>query len=143
ALDPIVVTVPVFMPNATVTLTLSDPTVGNLTVGSSGQVTSTYNTVTGIWKASGAVADVNNLLATLKFQPTPNGNSNFSIGVSIADGWNVSLADTMAVQGVPVNDPPVLIKNTLTITQGQTVTLTSENLSATDVDDDSAALTFI
>ena len=47
---------------ATVTLTLSDATAaGALSTATSGLVTSTYNAVTGVWTASGAIADVNTL----------------------------------------------------------------------------------
>ncbi len=53
--------------NVTVTLTLSDPAAGSLNTATSGAVTSTYNAATGLWTASGAVADVNTLLAGLTF----------------------------------------------------------------------------
>ncbi len=55
--------------NVTVTLTLSDSAAGSLNTATSGAVTSTYNAATGLWTASGAVADVNTLLAGLTFSP--------------------------------------------------------------------------
>ena len=53
--------------NVTVTLTLSDPAAGSLNTGTSGAVTSTF--AGGVWTASGAIADVNTLLAGLTFTP--------------------------------------------------------------------------
>ena len=44
----------------TVTLTLSDVAAGTLNTGTSGAVTSTF--ANGVWTASGAIADVNNLI---------------------------------------------------------------------------------
>src|SRR5437660_1499805 len=50
------------------------------TTATSGAVTSTYNVGTGVWSASGAIADVNALLAGVTFNPALNFNSNFKIG---------------------------------------------------------------
>ena len=49
--------------NVTATLTLSEPGRRQPQHGTSGAVTSTYNAGTGVWTASGAIADVNTLLA--------------------------------------------------------------------------------
>ena len=65
--------------NVTATLTLSNTAAGSLDTGTSGAVTSTYNAGTGVWSASGALADVNTLLAGLTFTPALNFNSNFTI----------------------------------------------------------------
>ena len=62
----------------TATLTLSAPAAGSLNTATSGAVTSTYNAGTGVWSASGAIADVNTLLAGLTFTPALNYNSNFT-----------------------------------------------------------------
>ncbi len=53
--------------NVTVTLTLSDITAGSLNTATSGSVTSTF--AGGVWTASGAIADVNTLLAGLNVYP--------------------------------------------------------------------------
>ncbi len=53
--------------NVTVTLTLSDLAAGSLSTGTSGLVTSTF--AGGVWTASGAIADVNTLLAGVSFNP--------------------------------------------------------------------------
>ncbi|RZM77700.1 cadherin-like domain-containing protein [Leptolyngbya iicbica] len=42
----------------------------------------------------------------------------------------------------PVNDAPTLTTNTLTLSEGDTVTITAANLAATDVEEDDATLTF-
>ncbi|MCP4965073.1 MAG: hypothetical protein GY926_07540, partial [bacterium] len=68
----------------TVTLTLSDIAAGSLSTATSGAVTSTF--VGGVWTASGAIADVNTLLAGVTFNPALNYNSNFTIGTSVDDG---------------------------------------------------------
>src|SRR6185436_8915319 len=64
--------------NVTATLTLSNPAAGSLNTGTSGAVTSTYVAGTGVWTASGAIADVNTLLAGLTFSPALNFNSAFT-----------------------------------------------------------------
>ena len=45
-------------------------------VGNNGKDLKTYIAGTGVWSASGALADVNTLLAGLTFTPTLNFNSN-------------------------------------------------------------------
>jgi len=91
--------------NVTVTLTLSDVAAGILNTGTSGAVTSTF--VGGVWTASGAIADVNILLAGLTFTPAPDYNSDFTIATSVSDGVAPPLAGTKNMTGTPVNDAPV------------------------------------
>ncbi|WP_186289687.1 cadherin-like domain-containing protein [Methylomonas koyamae] len=92
----------------TATLTLSNAAAGSLNTGTSGAVTSTYNAATGVWTASGAVADVNTLLAGLTFTPATNFNSNFTIATSISDGVLAAVTGTKAMTGIAVNDAPVI-----------------------------------
>jgi VCBS repeat-containing protein len=99
--------------NVTVTLTLSNTAAGSLNTGTSGAVTSTYNAGTGVWTASGAIADVNVLLAGLTFTPALNFNSNFTIATSVSDGVAAPVTGTKAMTGVPVNDAPVVNDQTL------------------------------
>ena len=40
----------------------------------------------GVWTASGAIADVNTLLAGVTFTPAANFNANFTIATSVSDG---------------------------------------------------------
>ncbi len=73
-------------PNVTVTLTLSNSAAGSLSTATSGTVTSSYNASTGKWTASGALADVNTLLAGVIFTPAANFIGTFTINTSISDG---------------------------------------------------------
>ena len=112
-------------PNVTVTLTLSDPTAGSLSTGTSGAVTSTYMPA-GVWTASGAIADVNTLLAGVTFTPALNYNSNFTIATSVDDGTAAPITGVKNMTGTPVNDAPtgsVTISGTPTEDQ----TLTASN----------------
>ncbi|MCY2965963.1 MAG: hypothetical protein NT069_20420, partial [Planctomycetota bacterium] len=70
--------------DVTVTLSLSDINAGDLSTGTSGAVTSTFSS--GVWTASGAISDVNSLLADLTFVPAENYNLNFTIDTSVTDG---------------------------------------------------------
>lgn len=93
--------------SVTVTLTLSNIAAGSLNTGISGAVTSTYIAGTGVWTASGAIADVNILLADLTFTPTLNYNGNFTIATSVSDGVAGPITGNKAMTGIAVNDAPV------------------------------------
>lgn len=95
-------------PTLTATLTLSNRNAGSLTTATSGVITSTYSPSTGIWLASGPVADVNVLLAGVTFVPVSNFNSSFTITTNIDDGINPPLTGSKTISGIAVNDAPVL-----------------------------------
>ncbi|MCC7090516.1 MAG: VCBS repeat-containing protein [Nitrosomonas sp.] len=78
----------------TATLKLSNSTVGSLSTGASGTVTSTYNAANGTWSASGTLANVNALLASVIFIPAANFTGNFSVDASISDGTAAALTAT-------------------------------------------------
>ncbi|MBI2532459.1 MAG: hypothetical protein HYW03_09630, partial [Deltaproteobacteria bacterium] len=128
--------------NVTVTLTLSNPGAGSLNTGTAGSVTSTYDAATGLWRVSGAIADVNALLANVTFTPVANYNGDFTIATSVDDGIAAPITGVKSMTGIAVNDAPVLTGNTLTITEGGSVVLSGSELSATDVDNAAASLTF-
>ena len=90
--------------NVTATLTLSNIAAGSLNTATSGAVTSTYVAGTGVWTASGAIANVNTLLAGLTFTPALNFNSNFTIATSVSDGVAAAITGSKAMTGTPVND---------------------------------------
>lgn len=92
--------------SVTATLTLSSPSVGSLTTTTSGAVSSTFNSGTGTWTASGAKASVNSLLASVSFVPANGSYSQFTISVSIFDGTD-TVTGTKPVN-MPVNSAPVL-----------------------------------
>ncbi|MBI2366392.1 MAG: hypothetical protein HYV01_15510, partial [Deltaproteobacteria bacterium] len=115
---------------------------GSLNTATSGSVTSTYNAATGLWRVSGAVGDGNTLLAGVTFTPSANYNSDFTIATSVDDGVAAPITGVKSMTGIAVNDAPVLTGNTLTITEGGSVVLSGSELSATDVDNAAASLTF-
>ena len=65
-----------------------------------------------------------------------------SYSVSVTDGTDSTAAIPAAITFTNVNDTPVLANNNLTITEGATVIFDSSMLSATDVDNADASLTF-
>ena len=92
--------------NVTATLTLSNTAAGILSTATSGAVTSTYNAGTGVWTASGAVADVNALLAGVTFSPASNFNGGFTVATSVSDGVAPANIGIKAFTGIAVNDVP-------------------------------------
>ena len=56
--------------------------------------------------ASGAIADVNTLLAGLTFTPTADYNASFNIATSVSDGVAAPLTGSKNVTGTAVNDAP-------------------------------------
>lgn len=125
-----------------VSLTLSDPTAGRLTTATLSGLSSTYIAATGTWQASGNKASVNALLADVQFVPAANANNNFNIALTIDDTFSTPINGTIFAVSTPVNDIPILVNNQLNISQGQTLLLTSTNLSATDVDNAASTLSF-
>ena len=90
--------------NVTATLILSDAGAGTLSTATSGGVTSTFTS--GVWTASGALADVNSLLAGVVFNPAANYNSPVDIITSVDDGAGPPLTGTLNIMGIPVADTP-------------------------------------
>ncbi|WP_179228285.1 DUF4347 domain-containing protein [Leptolyngbya ohadii] len=84
------------------------------------------------------------LIENLTYQntsDTPSASRTIAITVNDGDG-GTSTAVSTVINVTPFNDPPVLGNNTLTIEEGQRITLSSANLSATDVDNNNAELIF-
>jgi len=129
--------------NTSVTLTLSDLTAGKLTTGTSGAVTSSFNAATGKWTASGALADVNALLANLKFVPNANYNSDLSISIAITDNPLTTLPGTIKLTGIPVDDAPTAtnLNSTQTYTEGVALDLT--NIVVSDIDSNTLTATLV
>jgi uncharacterized delta-60 repeat protein len=120
---------------ATAILTLSNPAAGSLNIATSGAVTSTYNTGTGIWTASGAIADVNTLLAGLTFTPSLNLSSNFTIATSVSDG-TTTLTGSKAITGIAINDVPVVATtgSTLAYIENAAAIVIDSGLTVSDID---------
>ncbi|MEN9647844.1 MAG: hypothetical protein RLY57_648, partial [Candidatus Parcubacteria bacterium] len=94
--------------NVTVTLTLSNRLAGSLNTGTSGAVSSSYNSGTGVWTASGAIADINALLAGVIFIPTADYTNSVNMVVNITDDYGAAFTGTKVFTGTGVNDAPVL-----------------------------------
>lgn len=60
---------------------------------------------------------------------------------TVSDG-DLSTDGTATIGYTPVNDPPEMLVNTLTITEGATIPITLQNINATDVDNDINTLQF-
>ena len=118
----------------TATLTLSNVAAGSLTTATSGLVTSTYNAGTGVWTASGALADVNALLAGVSFTPTLNFNSNFTIATSVSDGVAAAITGSKTMTGIAVNDAPTATNLSAAETYTEDTALNLINIVASDVD---------
>jgi MYXO-CTERM domain-containing protein len=117
--------------NLTVTLTLSNSAAGTLSTGTSGAVTSTFSG--GVWTATGAIANVNTLLAGVMFVPATNFNANFAINTSVSDGVAAALTGSKAMTGTPVNDAPTAVDDAVTVAEGGQ---TSIPVAANDTDPD-------
>src|SRR3989449_922195 len=120
--------------SVTVSLTLSDTAAGSLSTATSGAVTSTYNAGTGVWSASGAIADVNALLAGVTFNPALNFNSNFTIATSVSDGVAPAITGVKAMTGTSVNDAPTATNLSAAETYTEDTALNLINIVASDVD---------
>ncbi len=118
----------------TATLTLSNPVAGSLNIGASNGVTSTFSS--GVWSVTGAMADVNILLAVLTFTPTVNFNSNFTISTSVSDGSATPLTGSKPFTGTAVNDAPILSVGVAipNYTQNGSPVILSSEITLTDAD---------
>jgi VCBS repeat-containing protein len=126
---------------ATATLTLSDAAAGALSTGTSGGVTSTYDSATGVWSASGAIADVNALLAAVTFTPAENFNGSFSIATSVSDDVPETVTGSKPITGIAVNDAPVAVDDSYPTTEDTPLTVAAPGILANDTDVDGDPLT--
>ena len=97
---------PVDSATVTATLTLSNPAAGSLSIATSGAVTSTYDAVTGVWTASGAITNVNTLLAGVIFNPAQDFNSNFTIATSVIDDMSATITGNKTQNAVRIVHAP-------------------------------------
>jgi hypothetical protein len=110
-------------------------------------VISTYNSGTGVWTASGAIADVNMLLAGVTYTPAVDYNSSFTIATSVDDGAAIPLTGVKDVSGTAQNDAPTAInlsQSTVNETTDTSAGYTIGTLSTTDPDTgDTATYTIV
>ena len=119
----------------TVTLTLSNAAAGSLNTGTSGAVTSTYVAGTGVWTASGAIADVNALLAGVTF--TPGRELQLATSPSppaSRDGVAAAITGTKAMTGVAVNDAPTATNLSAPETYTEDTALDLTDIVVSDID---------
>ena len=79
-----------------------------------------------MWTASGAIADVNALLAGVTFTPALDYNSNFTIATSVSDGVAPAITGVKAMTGTAVNDAPVVDLNAAGAGQDVTTAFTEQ-----------------
>jgi len=132
-----------YQPRVYVQLTLPNG-VGRLSTSKQGGVAPIFSNKTGIWQASGVLADMNTVLERLNFIPSKNYDKPFTINVHVSDALGVSpdLNVFMQFSAIPVNDEPILVNNNLLIRPGMQLTITSQQLSAMDVDNSERTLVF-
>jgi large repetitive protein len=125
---------------AMATLTLSDPAAGALSTDTSGGVTSTYDSATGTWSATGPIADVNAVLAAVTFTPTENFNGNFDIATSVIDDTGTFTGDKL-ITGTAVNDAPIAVDDSYTTTEDTALSVAAPGILGNDTDVDGGQLT--
>ena len=93
---------------------------------------------------TGTLSDLNTFISGngLTFTTAANDTSTVTLGISLNDGGNTgsggplsSGVTNVALNVTPVNDAPVITSASLTVSEGQTVTLNAANFGITDPDD--------
>ena len=97
--------------NVTAILTLSNVAAGGLTTATSARSPRPMTRLLACRTANGALADVNTLLAGVRFSPALDFNSNITIATSVSDGVAAPITGSKAMTGTPVNDAPQLGNN--------------------------------
>jgi hypothetical protein len=118
----------------TATLTLSNPSAGILSTSTSGAVTSTYTAATGVWTASGPIANVNTVLAAATFTPVANFNANFTIATRVSDDLNAAVSGSKAMTGIAVNDVPMGTNLSVAESYSEDTPLNLTDIVVSDVD---------
>ncbi|MBP7337764.1 cadherin domain-containing protein [Niveispirillum sp.] len=88
----------------TATLTLADPALGRIEGGG------TYDPATGVWTATGTIAQINAALSAAGFVPTLNNDRSTSVLLLVTDNiaGNAPVSGTINLAVTPVNDAPVI-----------------------------------
>ena len=95
----------------------------------------------GVWTASGAIADVNTLLAGVTFNPALNYNANFTIATSVDDGVAAAITGTKNMTGTPQNDAPTATNLNAGETYTEDTPLNLTDIVVTDVDSANVTVT--
>ncbi|NJL09941.1 MAG: hypothetical protein HC908_06440 [Calothrix sp. SM1_7_51] len=98
---------------------------------------------------TGTVADINQALDRLQFNPNTNFGGTSSLEITTRDQGATGLAnnpqsdtDIIYITVNPRNDKPLITNSAFSITEGATITLTGDNFNSSDVESDPANLTF-
>ena len=87
-----------------------------------------------MWTASGALADVNTLLAGVTFNPALNYNSDFSIATSVDDGVAAAITGTKVMTATAVNDAPTATNLSAAESYTEDTALNLTDIVISDVD---------
>ena len=121
--------------NVTATLTLSNPAAGQPEHGDFGRGDLDLQCrAPGVWTASGAIANVNALLAGLTLTPAANFNGSFSIATSVSDGVAPAITGSKAFTGIAVNDAPTATNLSTAETYTEDTPLNLVDIVVSDVD---------
>ena len=123
-----------------VTLALSLPAAGTLSTGTSGGVTSSYTALTGVWTASGPIAQVNALLASVVFTPAPDYSGTFSVATGVSDGV-ATINGLKTFTGIGANDAPLALNLSAPETYVEDTPLNLTDIVVSDADGAAAVIT--
>lgn len=112
-------------------LTLNDHLLaGSLSTGTYGGATSTFNSLSGIWRITGTLAEVNAALADVEFNPLLNFDANTTITTHIEDAAGLGPGDgTINLNVTTVNDVP----SATNLTQVQAYTEGADSVALDDI----------
>jgi hypothetical protein len=132
--------------NATIKFTSSVLPEDVLSFTTQGGISGIYSNTTGVLFLTGSSSVANYQLALRSvtyFNPSFNPSSALrTVSFTVNDGELNSNSISRSISVTPVNDPPVITVNTLTITGGQALNLTAAQLHAADPDTLDSSLTF-
>jgi hypothetical protein len=121
-------------PSLTITLSTADGTItGSTTAGITIGGTATTRTF------SGTTAALNSYFTSagnITYTTALNNNSPRSLAVNVSDG-SLTASGTSTINITPVNDAPIAVNDSLTATQGTSLTISLASLLANDYDVDS------
>ena len=109
-------------------------------------ISASYDSGTGVLSLSGqdTLASYRQVLSSVVYNNsanTPNTTSRV-ITITVSDGSHTSPVATSTIDVLATNDPPVLLTNTLTISEGGTVVLSSSDINGSDPESPATGLTY-
>lgn len=125
-----------FDPLVNTTFRLSDSTAGILSTAIINNTTSQYNSSTGVWQVLSNIGNANLFFSTMQFIPSLNFNKDFVIDARVSGAAGSDVVWTIMMQGIPINDPPVLIGSggSFAFTEKSLPFVIDPNITLSDVD---------